>query len=459
MPIKTLSLPSFGSAQNQPTLPISLHQKRIDQTLLALQKHKLDALVVYADREHSANLAYLTGFDPRFEEALLILTAKGRKTLLVGNECMGYLPSEKLSLTVEMFQEFSLMGQPRENSRPLKTILTDAGLTRGMKIGVTGWKYFSGKLIPGGPLVHESPSYLIDNLRTISASRKNVLNAGALFIDPESGLRSHCEPDQIACLEFAASVTSDAILATLQHLKEGISEHSLQKHFDTRGLTLSCHSMTSFGAKAARGLASPGNGLLKRGEPFTMAMGVAGSLTARAGALISSPSDLPNNLRTFYPAFVSNYYAMVAAWYRCLKVGVSAGDVFAAVEQTRDASLLKLALNPGHLIHLDEWTHSPFHAHSKTILTSGMALQADLIPISQGPFCTSNVEDGIVLADASLRQALAKKHPALFQRIQARRAFMQNTLNITLHDSVLPLSNTPAWLPPYALDLTQAMTA
>ena len=32
-----------------------------------------DHLVVWGDREHSANIAYLTGFDPRFEEAVLIV--------------------------------------------------------------------------------------------------------------------------------------------------------------------------------------------------------------------------------------------------------------------------------------------------------------------------------------------------------------------------------------------------
>ena len=37
-----------------------------------------DRLVVYADREHSANLAYLTGFDPRFEEAMLVVGADRR---------------------------------------------------------------------------------------------------------------------------------------------------------------------------------------------------------------------------------------------------------------------------------------------------------------------------------------------------------------------------------------------
>ena len=48
-----------------------------------------DRLVVYADREHSANLSYLTGFDPRFEEALLIVGPTGDPAILVGNECWG----------------------------------------------------------------------------------------------------------------------------------------------------------------------------------------------------------------------------------------------------------------------------------------------------------------------------------------------------------------------------------
>ena len=60
---------------------------------------------------------YLTGFDPRFEEALLRLSAEGHRKLLVGNECLGYLPDAKaLDLEVELFQEFNLMGQPRMTS-------------------------------------------------------------------------------------------------------------------------------------------------------------------------------------------------------------------------------------------------------------------------------------------------------------------------------------------------------
>jgi hypothetical protein len=72
--------------------------------------------VVYADREHCANLLHLTGFDPRFEEALLLLSADGRRKLLVGNECLGYLPdAEALGLEVELFQGVEPHGSDAEN--------------------------------------------------------------------------------------------------------------------------------------------------------------------------------------------------------------------------------------------------------------------------------------------------------------------------------------------------------
>ena len=35
-----------------------------------MAEQRLDALVVYADREHFANLLWLTNYDPRFEEAV-----------------------------------------------------------------------------------------------------------------------------------------------------------------------------------------------------------------------------------------------------------------------------------------------------------------------------------------------------------------------------------------------------
>ena len=59
--------------------------------------------------------------------------------------------------------------------------------------------------------------------------------------------------------------------------------------------------------------------------------------------------------------------------------------------------------------------------------------------------------------DASL-PGLAEKYPGCWKRISARRNFMLEELGITLHESVLPLSNIPAWLPPYALAIDTVLT-
>jgi hypothetical protein len=53
-------------------------------------------LVVYGDREHFANLAWLTQMDPRFEEMLLVIGPASRPLIILGNECEGYLPFSPL---------------------------------------------------------------------------------------------------------------------------------------------------------------------------------------------------------------------------------------------------------------------------------------------------------------------------------------------------------------------------
>ncbi len=76
----------------------------------------LDYLVVYGDREHSANIAYLTGFEPRFEEAMLLLAPQKKPVLVVGNEGWGYVGISPLDLERVLFQSFSLLSQPRSES-------------------------------------------------------------------------------------------------------------------------------------------------------------------------------------------------------------------------------------------------------------------------------------------------------------------------------------------------------
>ena len=87
-----------------------------------------------------------------------------------------------------------------------------------------------------------------------------------------------------------------------------------------------------------------------------------------------------------------------------------------------------------------------------------MAFQVDVIPATGTDYFTTNIEDGIALADATLRAELAAAHPDAWARIRARRRFMRESLGIELHDDVLPLSNLAAHLPPFVLRPDRAMT-
>ncbi|HEU0006665.1 MAG TPA: aminopeptidase P family N-terminal domain-containing protein, partial [Terriglobia bacterium] len=115
--------PEFPTAAEPPAAPVEEFQSRIDTLRTRMEELRLSHLVVYGDREHFANLAYLTNFDPRFEEALLVIGPESKPLLVVGNECEAYLPISPLfqhgGLRTERYQPFSLLDQPRDRSRSL----------------------------------------------------------------------------------------------------------------------------------------------------------------------------------------------------------------------------------------------------------------------------------------------------------------------------------------------------
>ena len=102
--------------------------------------------------------------------------------------------------------------------------------------------------------------------------------------------------------------------------------------------------------------------------------------------------------------------------------------------------------------------NSPIAADSEIELRSGMALQVDVIPATGTDYFTTNIEDGIALADADLRARFRSQYPDAWARIERRRTFMRDSLGIDLHPDVLPFSNIPAYLAPFLLDPSQVMT-
>jgi hypothetical protein len=444
-------LPDFGGPKSCPELLREDYQARLDALSERMSEAALDILMIYADREHAANMSYLIGFEPRFEEALFCFRSDGRHLLIVGNESLAYVPYFPLELHTEIFQEFSLLGQSRSESRPLKTLLQEAGVEKGCRVGTVGWKYFESDLL--GEEAIEVPAYLVDALRFLVGTTGVIVNATALFMHPVTGLRQKNEVRQIARFEYAATWTSTTVRRASLAIQEGVSEQQIESFLHGGGLPRSCHPMVSFGDKVKTGLSSPSGGRARLGDAWMIAYGVTGALNCRAGLVAKRNDDvLPGAFLEFFDAYAQNYFDVVATWYAALKIGRPGGDIFEIVNAKRNSELFHFAVNPGHSLHLDEWLHSPFRLNSSDILLSGQALQMDIIPVSTGPFCYTNVEDGVILADDILREELQNNFPEMYARMQERRRFMIEDLGLELDTCVLPLGNTPAYLTPYILE-------
>lgn len=426
------------------------HQERLSLLEERMRTSGLDAAVIYADREHSGHLDFLTGVDPRFEEALLIVTAEGGRTLLLGNECMALAPPRELGITVQLFQDFSPGGQPRGESTPLPALLRSAGIESGMRVGCAGWKTYTPSLV-GVESAIELPAYLVELIVSLVGNRRLVTAANDIFLDPQQGLRTSIAPCELERFEYAATVAAAGIRTAGASLRAGVLENEVESYFLPHGLPLSCHSMVSFGDKARRTLSSPSASPLSIGDPFHLAFGLRGALGCRAGMAIDSLAQLDSEVAEFYEAFARNYWHVVRTWYASVGIGVSGGAVFEAVEAVRDNTLFDFALNPGHLLHHEEWSTSIFSAGGVNVLRSGTPLQCDIIPVSRGPFVMANAEDGVVLADEDFREEVRSRYPEMWQRIQTRIRFMEQTLGIPLDPSVLPLSDLCGWFAPLGL--------
>jgi len=411
-----------------------------------------DHVVVYADREHSANLSYLTGFDPRFEEALLVSDIDGRPAILVGNECVEMADAAPLPMDVMLFQDFSLPGQPRHKSLPISQILRERGIGRGGRVGVVGWKTFDDLSRM------DVPSYLVDELRTIVGHDGRVENATRLLIDAEDGLRVINEVEQLAMFEHAACRTSTGVRGLLHGLEPGMTEHEAVRLLEWDGSPLSCHLMLTAGERAALGLLSPSDRPIAVGDPLTVAFGIWGALNCRAGFVVEGESQLPRSISDYVDRLVRPYFETVAEWYEALHIGQRGGVLQEIVDRRLGDPFFGIFLNPGHQIHLDEWVNSPVSPGSEIELRSGMALQVDIIPATGTPYFTTNIEDGIAIAGAELRLEFEKRYPDAWGRIEGRRQFMRDELGIGLHEDVLPLSNIPGYLPPYLLSPDRVMS-
>ena len=440
--LKHVPLPLFEFTDEQPAVPAEEYERRL---AALFQRAQADWVLVYADREHYANLAYLVNFDPRFEEALLVLGRDGKRTLIVGNEGLGYVSVLAVPVDVVLCQTFSLNSQPRSTAPRLKEVLAKIGIGAGQSVCVVGWKYLEAYEADEVQTPAFIPAFYLEVLRSLVGPGGKLADGSALLMHPERGLRAENSADQVAAFEWAARNASAAVFNILCRARPGMSEQRALQFMRYAGQPLSMHPIFVSGKGEINGLRSPGARLIEYGDAVSTGLGYWGSLVCRAGMMLGQPDP------GYFEQVAVPYYRAIAAWYETMRLGASGREVFHAVAQAFAGSPLRSSLNPGHLTSLDEWVSSPVRVDSEERIRSGMVFQCDIIPAPLPPGQLINCEDTLAVADAGLRAELQAKYPGLWGRVQRRRELMCQGLGIQLAEELLPLSDSTAYLPPFWL--------
>lgn len=435
------SMPTY-MAQNAPA---ALKPAVYEARLAALKSAAgCDWVVVYGDREHAADITFLSNFDPRFEEAILVIGATNH--IIVGNEGQGYVPMLGTHYDVHLGQSLGLMGQDRTRVPRLSAVLHTIGVRAGQTVGVVGWKYLE-------PMEQDDdqpayvPAMLLRAIQAAASGDVILRDVTHCMSHPVHGLRAQNDAAQLAVFAWGAQRAALAVDRIVRGVRPGMSEHQAMALMQYEGDPMTCHPMMSGDPKQVLGLRSPSPRLLQMRDAVTTAIGYRGGLCCRAGVL----SDTVD--QSYFNTYVEPYMQTQMLWYESLHIGMSGGEIHRRVMQRLATAPFKPSLNPGHLGSIDEWSHTPIRPDSDDPIRSGQLIQCDIIPDSTPAGTALNCEDTVAIADASLRAQLAALAPDLWQAIKARREYLRTAIGIILPEEVLPLSlanarYAPAWLQP-----------
>lgn len=443
-------LPAIGFPSVKPVTPSHVFVQRVKKLLARMEEKGLDAVAIYADREHYYNLKYFTGFDPRFEEALLVIHKDGSACCALGNECLSLAKLSRIPLKAVLCQFLSLPDQPMDKFVSMADTMSACGLKKGMRLGVIDWKLITTKHTSDPQHTYAAPSFLICALEEAVGSRELLTNETAMLIQAPDGLRCCAEAAAIAELEFGAACASQSVISMMSAVRPGMSEREIASHIQTFGLPVTCHNYVVVGENARKGLISPSDTVAKLGDEITVSVGMEGGLTCRHAMVGYDAGDIAVDGRHYLEEIVKPYMAAVFNWYEMIGIGVSCGDLYEMVERCIPKEKYGWYLNPGHLTGYEEWMSAPIFPGSTAKIKSGMMFQMDIIP-EDPVYYAPNAEDGIAIADESLRQELADQYPDVYARIMARRDFAESVIGLRLKPEVLPLSNCFAAYAPYIM--------
>ncbi|MFR2740509.1 MAG: adenine deaminase C-terminal domain-containing protein [[Clostridium] innocuum] len=425
-------------------------QERRQKILHRMQEKKLDCIAVYADVEHGGNFEYLTGFIPRFEEALLILHKNEDAYLLLGNEVLSLSKHARIPAKGLHMSYFSLPDQPLQEEEDLKSVLAKAGVKNGMHLGVVGWKGFYRLQKE----LFDIPYYILEALK---ACEVKISNATDIFISPKDGARTVNNANEIAHYEYGQILAARGLQRAMLALEPGKTEAEIGGLLESEGQIHNVVTICSSGTRFEKANLYPMNNPIQTGERISLTVGYKGGLASRAAFAAYEREDLDSAVRDYEEKIAKPYFAAVCTWLEHLHIGMEGKEVYELVDDILPKDIFHWKLNPGHLTADEEWLSSPIYEGSRLKLKSGMLLQIDIIPSVEGyPGCCC--ENGVVLADAVLKEEIKKQYPDSWERMLKRRTYIQDVLGIQLHEDILPLSSMVAYYTPYLMNHDYAFT-
>lgn len=429
--------------------------ERRKKILTAMKKEQIETLVIYNDLEHGGNFSYLTGFVTRFEEGLLVLHQTGEAFLILGNENTKMVNYSRISAQLIHTSFFSLPDQPMAEEQPLSVIFEKAGLQSTAKVGLVGWKMFTGTSVDNRQLF-DLPNYIVTAIQEV-VTEGIIENRTDMFIHSGYGARATNNANEIAHYEFGSSLASDCVLETLTEIAVGKTELEVADKLVKYGQLPNVVPILATGKRFEQAYIFPRNKAIQLGDKLSVTTGFKGGLASRSGYAVTKTDELPIEQQDYLEKVAVPYFQAFVTWLENISIGMKGKELYQLIEEVLPQKRYHWTLNPGHLTSDEEWMSSPIKANSEIILQSGMLLQIDIIPSVSG-YAGASCESGVALADEKLRQTIQMEYPEMWERMVARRAYIRDVLKIELPTCVLPLSSGVGYYPPYFLQLDLALT-
>lgn len=440
-------------------LPIDLTQETMNQRkenlLVQMRANNLDVVLIYADREHGANFEYFTGFIPRFEEALCVIHQSGKTYLLLGNENTKMVNYSRISSELIHVPFFSLPNQPMQNDDYLINYLKQAGISKGHHVAAIGWKNFSST-VEQNQTLYDIPYFIIDELKQLVHPAGSLINGAYLLIEPETGIRTVNNANELVHYEYGATLSGIGILNTLNQIAIGKTELELARTLAKEGQPTNVTTICATGERFTHATLYPRNQSVTLGDTFSLTVGYKGGLSSRAAYIAKEKSDLPTSVQAYETKVAHPYFKALVTWLQTIKIGLEAREVYRAIERVLPKNQYHWTLNPGHYVADEEWMASPFYPESTVKIKSGQLFQLDIIPKIAG-YGGVGCEDGVALADQTLREEIQRNYPDVWDRFVRRRKYMSECLGIELSEEILPMNDIVCYYRPFLLNQELAL--